>query len=138
MSKIYITYVDLSLGLWQYSTLWQFPNSWSLGLSKMASITIQLPISTKLFLFGLLISSYFASAELIPAQDNSNQNLQDGSPNLRGPDHCEAMLVSLNPFHCKHSFEASKAKLSLIYLACLLLCQLPDINLNPGPIAKGR
>ena len=47
------------------------------------------------------------------------------------------MLVSLNPFHHKHSFEASKAKLSLIYHACLL-CQLPDINPNPGPIAKGR
>ena len=54
------------------------------------------------WLFNILI---LASAELIPAQDNSNQNLQDGSPNLRGPDHCEAMLVSLNPFHRKHLFE---------------------------------
>ena len=86
----------------------------------------------------LITTSYLASVELLSVHDTPNANPDWSLTNMGYLNHCEAMLVSLNPYQYKRSFEPSKAKLSLLYLACLLLCQSPEgnPNLNPGP--RGR
>ena len=86
----------------------------------------------------LIMTSHLASAELLSVQDTPNANPDWSLTNMGCLNHCEAMLVSLNPYQYKCSFEPSKAKLLLLYLACLLLCQSPEgnPNLNPGP--RGR
>ncbi len=95
-----------------------------------------------IFWICLALSSYMASAELLSVNVQDSPDLNPDwylSNNIKAsPNHCEAMLVSLNKYQHKHSFEPSKAKLSLLYLACLLLCQSPDgnPNFNPGP--RGR
>ena len=74
----------------------------------------------------LITTSYLASVELLSVQDTPNANPDWSLTNMGYLNHCEAMLVSLNPYQYKRSFEPSKAKLSLLYLACLLLCQSPE------------
>ncbi len=92
------------------------------------------------FCFALSLTSYMASAELLSVQDPLTSENPDWSlsNNIEGPNHCQAMLVSLNKYQHRFSFDSSKARLSLLYLACLLLSQSPDgnPNFNPGP--RGR
>ena len=86
-----------------------------------------------IWLILFLSSAYIASAELIPAQDFPNNINGNHRESL---DLLQAMKVSLRPFQHRNEASKHKVRLSLLYLACLLLCQSSDINPNPGPKAR--